>query len=197
MRTYFFSLFSLLFLWSQAQEPTTFTEHPEIPVQRQGNILYNAWSGGVNNGQWSNIDLNLDGQWDLVLFDRSGDRLVPFLAVDTLGEKEWIYAPEYKAAFPPLENALVLRDYNQDGQADIFTVAEGVLQVYTNVALDSGKLAFVPYGNQATIKTRISPDSSRTIEVVTLDVPGLTDMDNDGDLDLLTFDIVGQQIEYH
>ncbi|MEO1417348.1 MAG: T9SS type A sorting domain-containing protein [Bacteroidota bacterium] len=197
MRTAFLLFFSAFILILHGQEPTTFTERPDIPVRRQGNILYNAWSGGVNNGQWSNLDLDLDGQWDLVMFDRAGDRVVPFLAVDTLGEEEWIYAPKYKSAFPPVENVMVLKDFNQDGQADIFTVADGVLQVYENVSMDSGKLCFLPYAGNPIIQTRISVDSTHPIEVVTLDVPGLTDMDNDGDMDLLTFDIAGQQIEYH
>ena len=38
-----------------------------------------ALSGGINSGQFSNIDLNLDGVMDVIVFDKSGNKLSPFI----------------------------------------------------------------------------------------------------------------------
>ena len=46
----------------------------------ENNIAFkHAWAGGLNAAQFNEIDLDLDGVKDLVVFDRSGNKLIPFL----------------------------------------------------------------------------------------------------------------------
>ena len=53
-----------------------FNRNDSIVVLNLSNdTLYNAWSGGFNSVQFSEIDLNLDGIKDLFVFDRSGNRI--------------------------------------------------------------------------------------------------------------------------
>ena len=46
--------------------------------------LRHAWAGGLNTPQFSNIDLNADGQADLFAFDRESRRVYTFLNVAAL-----------------------------------------------------------------------------------------------------------------
>lgn len=57
---------------------------------------------------------------DLYVFDREGNRQLTFLNTGVLGEASYVFAPQYAANFPRLENWVLLRDYNNDGAMDIF-----------------------------------------------------------------------------
>ena len=57
-----------------------FSRDPSILVSENGTQLKHAWVGGVNAMQPSKIDLNLDGINDLIFFDRSGNKISPFLS---------------------------------------------------------------------------------------------------------------------
>ena len=69
------------------------------------------------------IDLNLDGVLDLVVFDKSGNKLNPF--VNESGN--FLYAPRYRSNFPNLHDWALFIDYNCDGKNDIFTYSSGVI----------------------------------------------------------------------
>ena len=60
---------------------------------------------GGNSGQFSEIDLNLDGLKDLVIFDKSGDRINPFLNING----EYVYAPKYGLNFPKVKDWMLRR----------------------------------------------------------------------------------------
>jgi hypothetical protein len=52
----------------------------EIPVQRSnGSQLMNPWAGGLNNPQFSEVDLDGDLVKDLLVFDRSSSTYLPFI----------------------------------------------------------------------------------------------------------------------
>ena len=50
-------------------------------VMQGTDTLAHAWAGGLNAPQFSNIDLNSDGQPDLYAFDREASRSYTFLNV--------------------------------------------------------------------------------------------------------------------
>ena len=110
----------------KTQSQIIFNQNNTIVVTENGSILQNAWAGGLNFCQFSEIDLNMDGTKDMLIFDRSGkntiengNRVIPMLY--DLTTNEYIFAPEYVENFPPgLENWVLLVDYNQDGKEDIF-----------------------------------------------------------------------------
>lgn len=58
-----------------------------------------------------------------MLFDRTGDVVLPFINNLTGGSQAYRYAPEYARPFPALNDWMLLRDFNQDGAADIFTAS--------------------------------------------------------------------------
>ena len=162
----------------------------EVPVIGENDTLRNPWAGGLNAGQYGAIDLDQDGQPDLIVFDRSSGKLNTFLRQDG----QYRYDPAYEALFPAdLRYWVLLADYNCDGKPDIFTSATGGIRVFENTSAEQLSFALVA-------DPVITEGSSGTfnLQVNSSDIPGITDVDGDGDLDILTFDFAaGGTIEYH
>lgn len=65
-----------------------------------GDVYEYALTGGLTNPQFSEIDLDGDGDQDLVYFDRVGFAVVPFLNGGTPNTVDYTFAPEYAYRFP-------------------------------------------------------------------------------------------------
>tara|TARA_B100002052_G_scaffold254331_1_gene243867 strand:+ start:18008 stop:20185 length:2178 start_codon:yes stop_codon:yes gene_type:complete len=159
----------------------TFTEN--------GLIYKSPLDGGINSGQFSEIDLNLDGIMDLIVFDKSGNKLNPYIN----DNGNYIYAPQYRNDFPTIHDWILMRDYNCDGKNDIFTYSSGGMAVFlntsNNMSLEFSEITQLLLSNYGPnfLNIYISP----------VDIPAIADIDYDGDLDVLTFSILGGFIEYH
>ena len=161
---------------------------PSLTFKENGTQFTSALSGGINAGQFSNIDLNLDGIMDIVVFDKSGNKLSPFIN----DNGTFIYAPNYRENFPALHDWVLLTDYNCDGRNDIFTYSTAGMAVYLNTS--NTELEFTQ------ITTLLLSDygaNNYNIYISPVDIPAIADVDYDGDLDILTFSILGGFIEYH
>lgn len=165
-----------------------------VQVTVQGRILPNAWAGGLNAPQFSKMHLNQDQVEDLVIFDRTSRKISTFLAQPTgNGSYTWRHAPLYEAYFPELESWMLLRDFDGDGRKDLFAHTPSGIKVYQNVAAPSGfrwQLLFDPLYTEGF-------SGQVNMQVPSTDVPGIDDVDGDGDLDLVIFDIAGDFAEYH
>jgi hypothetical protein len=85
-------------------------------------------------------------------------------------------------------------DYNLDGKNDIFTYGIGGLKVYKNVGNASNGLQWelaseLLYSNNWGTLMNLYVSSG--------DIPAIVDVENDGDLDVLTFHIGGAYLQYH
>ena len=151
-----------------------------------------AFAGGMNSCQFANMDINLDGTDDLLVFDRHGYRILPFV-VDPGTPATLKYKPELASLFPRLEHWVQVADYDQDGRKDLFSYTTGGIKVYRNESQSTLKFTQVthPYlrSKQGTTLTNIL--------VTYADYPGIADLDGDGDLDILTFWGLGSFVEYH
>ncbi|MFL5762305.1 MAG: FG-GAP-like repeat-containing protein [Bacteroidia bacterium] len=108
-----------------------------IPVSIGGTPLLNAWAGGLNFIQSSNIDLNMDGIKDVVMFDKTGNKVRTFVNQGTTpGAVGLIYDPQYESRFPKVSEWMLLKDYNGDGKEDIFTysIFGGGFDIYKNTS---------------------------------------------------------------
>ena len=182
----------LLLLPITLQAQFYFEYEQSVPVIKNDTLLTNAWAGGLNAGQYNTIDLNNDGIQDLVIFERTANQLKTFLGVN----QQYQYAPEYEMLFPAeISNWILLADYNCDGRKDIFTSSRFGITVYENITTENGQLAW-----KAAADPLLTAGSSGKVnlQVNGSDIPGINDLDNDGDLDILVYNFAtGGFIEYH
>ncbi|MCK9399935.1 MAG: T9SS type A sorting domain-containing protein [Bacteroidales bacterium] len=153
------------------------------------------WAGGMNSCQFYKLDIDLDGLKDLIVFDRTGDRIMPFLTVQSGEIFDYEYAPEYAEYFPQLSHWAIFTDYDGDGKEDIFTYSPGYagLKVYRNISLThlDFRLEVYPF------LTSFQGGGYVNILVTYADYPAICDLDGDGDLDILTFWGLGSFVEKH
>ena len=180
-------LFTLVTL-TYAQIAPTF---PQV-VWKPGDTLYNAWAGGLHAPQFSTIDLTADGQPELIAFDRMDNRLLVF----EKQSPQWRYRPDLSFYFPRLTHWMLLRDYDGDGDKDLFTASPvgSNVRVYRNIH-PTGSPPFW----QLTYDNLKSTYYGYTTALYSgaIDIPGITDIDGDGDVDFLVYEVLGTLIEWH
>lgn len=177
-------LLTLLLFSQSVFSQMTLNRDTSLNFTENGIEFTSALSGGINSGQFSNIDLDLDGIMDIIVFDKSGNKLSPFIN----SNGSFIYAPKYRNNFPAIQDWIIMVDYNCDGKNDIFTYSGGGISVYLNTS--NSNLEFTQI-------TSLLLSSISNIYVSPVDIPAITDVDYDGDLDVLTFSILGGFVEYH
>lgn len=188
--SWWLTFFSCIHL--QAQD-FTFKYDNSLKIIQNGQALSNAFAGGLNAPQFSTCKLDNDGVEDLVVFDRTAQKIFTFLAKqDNVGKYFWQYAPQYETAFPKINNWILLIDYNRDGKKDIFAYTPSGIKVFRNTSTD--KLAF-----QLVADPVFSTGYSGKINlyVNATDIPAIVDIDNDGDYDIVVFDSSGNFTFYH
>lgn len=154
------------------------------------------WTGGLNACQFGRMDLDGDGKKDLLVFDRHGNRLLCFFNKGGVGEIDYQYTTDYDEAFPKLNDWVVFADYDGDGKEDIFTYSKGWagIKVYRNVSTMENivfQLVKYPY------LTSWQGGGEVNLFATDADYPAVVDLDGDGDLDILTFGVMGNFIEKH
>jgi FG-GAP-like repeat len=170
-----------------------------IPVEINGSKLLMPWAGGINAAQINTLDLNGDNNQDLVIFDRTANKLLTFLNQNN----QYVYAPDYETLFPAeIDQWLLLRDLNCDGKKDIFTSDPFGMVAYINTTKPGGTLSWRPYNPTAQNYPR--PISTRgfsgsiNVKINAADIPVIDDIDGDGDLDILNFYFIGAgTVEHH
>tara|TARA_R110002049_G_scaffold245596_7_gene419706 strand:+ start:566 stop:3091 length:2526 start_codon:yes stop_codon:yes gene_type:complete len=152
-----------------------------IKVSENNVNLKNPWAGGFNAPQFGEIDLNGDNKMDLVVFDRSGDKLTPFINKGSNGVSSYEHAPQYTSIFKNAQQFLHFADFNCDGMMDYITnYSSSSPIVYLNIGT-AGNNRF-DNGN------RLFLNANQTSEVSMnrIDTHGVKDIDGDGDIDILT-----------
>jgi hypothetical protein len=193
-------IFILLPVLANAQ--FTYTVDQSIPVaDLNGNGLATPWAGGLNAAQYNTMDLDDDGTDDLVLFDRMANKVITYLRQNGT----YIYTPQYEVFFPPeILNFMLLRDFNCDGKKDLFTGDNLGMKVFTNVTTPGQPPAWQRFlfstGFNSKSNILLSKGFTTRINVPIQydDLPSVEDIDNDGDLDLLTMRFSGNgNLELH
>ena len=177
-------------LWSafslHAQTLAEGFSRASFEVLQEDVLLANPWVGGLTAPQWSTIDADLDGDDDLFAFDRDGSRLLLFERVSEGNglQIRW----DWVEGWPAMVDWCLLRDYNCDGKADIFTSHQNGIRVYTNTTVVGGPPTFDPEPVTlfASFDFGQGPDNLPVI-CIGMDKPAIVDHDDDGDIDIITF----------
>ncbi|MFN4083675.1 MAG: T9SS type A sorting domain-containing protein [Bacteroidia bacterium] len=200
-------IFISLSCFLKAQPPVIFTFSNDLKfISQNGNdTLLNAFTGGFDSPQFNPMDLDGDGIKDLVVFERVGNRLMTFLKKPN----GYIYEPKFENEFPYLTNWLIIKDYNCDGIDDIFTevnlnvqpdkskfIFNNGVRVIKGKGKIGGKFAWEQTQNQI-FDTGVFGMPPTNIAFGNTDLPGIVDIDNDGDLDLLFFPLGRNIISYY
>ncbi len=159
-----------------------------------GHNLTMPWAGGLNAPHFEKMDLNLDGIMDLITFDTHGNRLMTYINTGIKDSSSYTYAPEYENAIPKCISWLQTYDYNHDGKMDIFTYIPGGIRVFKNTSTAS-KLHFT----QVTYMLNYMASSGFPINIYvsSVDFPAFVDVDLDGDMDILTFHVLGAYVVWY
>ena len=159
-----------------------------IPVYDTSGLLTRAWEGGLNGVHFNQIDLDLDGDADLVIFDKAGDRILPYLNTGS----DYEYAPEYAWYFPEIFGWIQLVDYNCDGKNDLFAYAPAGIQVWKNISDTELKFKLM-----TPLLNSYQGAGYSNIALTYVDYPGIVDVDADGDLDIFVFFGLGAYVLMH
>ncbi len=178
-------------------QSTTDVRRVFYPFQKNtvGNPIYeNALVGGFNCPEFSEVDLNNDGKLDLFVFDRIGYAVATYLNVNN----KYVFSPEYALNFPKLNDWALLRDFNGDGIPDIFTYNDGAIggiRVFKGKMVNN-KIAFdrMNFAYQGNILSYPLNGLKTNIYVNSVDIPAFDDIDGDGDLDILSFEVGGGHV---
>ncbi len=193
-------LFSTLCVFAFGQNSPNlygFIKTDNISVTQNGSNLKDPWAGGINSAQINTIDLDMDGTPDLVIFDRQGKNLLPYLAVGSGASAHYEYAPQYESILPPVDISAswtLFRDYNCDGKKDIFFSIGSYFYVWENTSGSS--LSFSPANGGKAIQSSYNGHTSN-LYVNSANIPGIIDIDDDGAIDLLTYVNGGIEVEFH
>lgn len=179
--------FSTFTLFAQNSLIPSFQRNQNVLVLNGNDSLSLAWAGGMNSVAFFNFDLNLDGIDDLLGFEKNGNRLLPFVQQNN----HWHYTPEYTRFFPELHDWVILKDYDNDGKKDIFTYGLAGIRVFRNTSDEqlnfhqtTEQLTSFYYTDYSNIYA--SPDDNLAV----------SDIDHDGDLDVLNFWVLGKYVHF-
>lgn len=165
-----------------------------LHIIKSGTQLKNAWGGGFNQIQISDFDFDFDGDLDLFIFDRSSNN-IRVLKQENNASGPY-YCNVYNAGFF-FPNDILYRatmvDYDGDGKADLFTYGLSGLKVYRNVGNASIGLQW-----ELMSELLYASDQGNSIQIFinASDIPAITDVDFDGDIDILTFEQGGTHLQY-
>lgn len=198
-----FTFFTLIFLLLgnvNTQAQFSFKRNFTVEVLDTTGVTYKyPWVGGLNNPQFSAADLNNDGQNDLIIFNRTNSVNNDLLFTFLYENGDYVYAPQFEKNFPILEIDspkieffLLMNDYDCDGIQDLFTTIPGSIQYFKGRYNQDNELTF---DHQGFLRFN-SFTGPLNIFVSSIDIPAIVDVNFDGDLDVLTFNIFGFIIEY-
>lgn len=162
-----------------------------IPVaDLAGHSYPHGWAGGNNTPHYSDIDLDLDGQADLVVFNPDARTFTTYINVGDSGQVRYRYDPRYQGMFEPCRSCVdfaLLVDYNCDGREDVICGRNtgANFKVYENVLHGNDSISFeLRYDPLTTYFP--AGDRQGFVSQVRTDLPAFADVDYDGDLDIIS-----------
>jgi len=162
----------LLILSSSGYSQTYQLDVDSIPVDQNGWLLQQPWTGGINNSDPHLIDIDADGDLDFMISEGNWGNIFMF---ENEGDP---FNPEFKFVTRGILDttmvfAITFGDLDDDGDYDFLGgTSTGLIKYYENI------------GNSVSPIFELADDSVGNIDVGYRSTPYIVDIDNDGDLDL-------------
>lgn len=186
-------LFSLYTIQLMAQfQGEVYTRFNGATVSNNGQAIESPWCGGINSSQVVLADLNNDTKKDLVIYDFNTLTLKTFLFTGTTGQVKYTYAPQFEKNFPTVYDYVLMPDYNCDNIPDLFHRGYAGVAVYKGY-YQNNELKFTFYkdlffpGNFGPVNVYVQPS----------DIPSIVDIDYDGDLDIIAYEVSGSRLTHY
>lgn len=163
-----------------------FRRYSDAKVSGANGDLGLAWAGGANRPQIAMADFNNDGRQDIVLYeDRVGVKTLIATGVNT-----YKYDGSYETSFPEnLNGYLKLIDFNRDDVPDLVHRNMAGVGIYYGY-YDNNVLRFKYYKDLY----YTNPTGQVNVYVAPNSLPAMADIDKDGDIDILAYDVWGTLI---
>lgn len=194
MKLLFLSI-AILLISQTANSQFNFEYNNSIVVKKNGDTLKFPWAGGLSYAQFSDVDFDFDGDMDLFVFDRSSDNIRVYIQKETAGVKYYDLDYNAAASFPnDVRYRATMVDYNQDGKNDLFCYGIGGIKVYKNVG---DAINGIQWEVAKDLLYSDNWGADLNLYVSSADIPAIVDVDGDSDIDVLTYHIGGQHLQYH
>lgn len=190
-------IFLLIFSQKITLSQTKFYKSNSIQVIRNSTQQKHAWVGGLNFCQFFGIDLNLDNKEDLVIYDKTGNKILTFLNQGIPNTESYLFSPEYISVFPSPSDWIILHDLNCDGRKEFITNSSTGIKVFYR---DIDASNYIVFKNPAyTIYSDYNIVNIPKILLYSsqIEPPGIYDVDFDGDVDFFQFTSGGTTLEWH
>lgn len=190
-------IFCLMGIMSTSAQTFTFAD---VAIIKNGKRLVNALDGGMNSPQFSQFDIDGDGNLEIILFDKVGDVFSVYRLNTSTNEYEFWQDPP--VVFPLVNDMALIRDYNGDGIMDMFAiptddiigfavwkgVKKGAVTMLERVQLNKWYFNVLSYpGNNGRLN----------VYTTSIDIPDIQDIDGDGDLDIFSFNEEGSHMVFY
>jgi len=186
------SFFVILLFPIPGSAQILFEQEYNIPLTVDNKNPDMPWLGGMNSGQYGKVDLDGDGVEELIIYNRTANTFLIF------GRKDGklIVKPELAVVLPDLQPGWVIfADYDYDGFKDIFSNGDRGIVVHKNISKSGSSVEWEKVADPLR-----SMGYSGLVNVIAnaADIPGISDIDDDGDLDILIYNFaIGGYIRYH
>jgi len=182
---------------SSAYAQYDFTRNDNIVVHYPEGQLLNPWAGGLNSPQFSEGDLDGDGDLDLFIFDRMGNRPLIFLNESTeTGEIKYRHTYDWNDQLPDLKSWTLMRDMDCDGKPDLISNSSNGMKIHKNIGVDSPEFELEVDPLIASYNINGVPFDAGLF-CVSVDIPSIQDHDGDGDLDIFSWTEIASTIYYY
>jgi hypothetical protein len=167
-------------------------------------LIPNPWAGGLTAPQFSEIDLNNDGNMDLYYFDKDGFVHEFYINDGIPGVLSYKYDPSYGSNFPECESWVHLEDLSGDGVLDLMTFTDEIgvsgIKMYEGSINSDGEYEFEAITNSEDEYPFLVfnyQNSEVNIYSTKEDYPEFVDADYDGDIDILNFGSDGSYVKMY
>ena len=192
------TLLSLLcYAIATAQPGNVFYTYDTLPFTTQNGTAGMPFTGGFNAPQFSRFDVNNDGVIDLIVFDRNDNKVLPFIKKNG----EWVYDSKYEKSLPTGFFWYKTADLNSDGKWDVFTLTEtSTLLIYLNDTRIGDVVPRFKFLGEQFFRNKYDTNFFQLFNPLglsKLDLPEISDLDNDGDLDIVFYDQFAKSYSMH